>query len=87
MVRYANRSRIAIRVPNSSTPCATHHFPGSLHAPYDLLPLLAVGKVMIKAAFIFSHCPRRCKWTLDNWPKSVVYVRLSSLTCLPGWKA
>ena len=25
--------------------------PGSLHAPYDLLPLLAVGKIMIKADF------------------------------------
>ena len=33
------------------SPCATHHFPGvgSLHAPYGLPSLLAVGKVMIKA--------------------------------------
>ena len=28
--------------------------PGSLHAPYGLLPLLAVGKVMIKAVTL---CP------------------------------
>ncbi len=27
MVCYANRSRTMIRVPNGSTPCATHHFP------------------------------------------------------------
>ena len=50
MVRYANRSRTAIRVPKDSTPCVQPTIsPGSLHAPYGLLPLLAVGKVMIKA--------------------------------------
>ena len=50
MVRYANRSKISVSVLKGSTPCATHHFPGgSLHAPYDPLPLLAVGKLMIKA--------------------------------------
>ncbi len=50
MVRYANRSRTGANVPNGSTPCVTHHFPaGSLHAPYDLLSLLAVGNVTIKA--------------------------------------
>ena len=27
MVRYANRSRTAIRFPKRSTPCVTHHFP------------------------------------------------------------
>ena len=38
MVRYANRSRTAIHVPNGLTPCVTHHFrAGSLHAPYDTL--------------------------------------------------
>ncbi len=51
MVRYANRSRTGASVPKGSTPCVTHHFPaGSLHAPYDLLSLLAVGKVTIKAS-------------------------------------
>ena len=51
MVRYANRSKTGVSVPKGSTPCVTHHFPaGSLHAPYGPLSLLAVGKVMIKAA-------------------------------------
>ena len=50
MVRYANRSKTGATLPEGSTPCVTHHFPaGSLHAPYDLLSLPAVGKVMIKA--------------------------------------
>ncbi len=50
MVRYANRSRTGVSVPKGSTPCVTHHFPaGSLHAPYDLLSPLVIGKVMIKA--------------------------------------
>ena len=62
MVRYANRSRMAIRVPDGSTPrpwvhgARTHHFPGSLHAPYDVLPLLAVGKAMINAQRILVPC-------------------------------
>ena len=50
MVRYANRSKTGVSVPKGSTPCVTHHFPaGSLHAPYDLLSPLVIGKVMIKA--------------------------------------
>ena len=50
MVRYANRSKTRVSVLKSSTPCVTHHFPaGSLYAPYDLLSMLSVGKVMIKA--------------------------------------
>ena len=60
MVRYANRSRIAVRVPKDSTPCATHHFPRFASRNYGLLPLLAVGKVMIKAV-IKRHNPLFCK--------------------------
>ncbi|MEI8371721.1 MAG: hypothetical protein WCJ35_02685 [Planctomycetota bacterium] len=51
MVRYANGSGTAVSAFSVSTSCATHHFPaGSLHAPYGLPSLPAVGKVMTKAA-------------------------------------
>ena len=50
MVRCANRSGTTVNALGGSTCCETHHFPGgSLHAPYELLSPLAVGKVMIKA--------------------------------------
>ena len=49
MVRCANRSRRVIRVPRIRLRAQPTISPGSLHAPYGLLPLLAVGKVMIKA--------------------------------------
>ena len=50
MVRLHDRLKTVVSVPKGSTPCATHHFPaGSLHAPYDLLSLLALRQFTIKA--------------------------------------
>ena len=42
--------------------------PGSLHAPYGLLPLLAVGKVMIKAA----RPAQRCRPAMGPRPREIV---------------
>ena len=49
-MRYANQSKISVRVLKGSTPCATHHFPGgSLHAPYDPALLLRGGDRLVRS--------------------------------------
>ena len=70
MVRCANRSGTTVTVFIGSTCCATHHFPGSsLHAPYELPPPLAVGKVTIKA-------PRHYLAGACGWPGTVLLSQL-----------